>query len=279
MMPRIGWLATFVLAGLGVRPGFALDPQKAVTQFVHTAWTEKEGAPSDIRALAQTTDGYLWLGTTRGLFRFDGVRFARFEPRPGEVLPGVRIVSLLATRDGALWVVFRPGNVVRLLNGHLTSYSEPEGLPPVLALVESIDGSVVAGTSRGLARFQDGVWKDAGKEWEFPAKEARQVYFDKSGTLWVATEDRVIYHPAGERRFFDPGDIFGGGGNFAQALDGAVWLADTGRSAHSLPQLGNRGPMTEVRVGQFPTLRSQWKPLDRYSGRRPSTGRLPKPDR
>ncbi|HTW64778.1 MAG TPA: two-component regulator propeller domain-containing protein [Bryobacteraceae bacterium] len=249
MMPRIGWLATIALVGFGVTPGFALDPQRAITQFVHTAWTEKEGAPSDIRALAQTTDGYLWLGTTGGLFHFDGVRFARFEPRRGEVFPSTRIVSLLATRDGALWVVFRPGNVVRLLNGHMNSYSEPEGLPPVLALVESIDGSVIAGTARGLARFEDGAWKDAGKDWEFPAKEARQVYFDKSGTLWVVTEDRVIYHPAGGRGFVDPGDMFGGGGNLAQALDGAVWLADTGRSAHTLPQVGDRGPITEVRVG------------------------------
>jgi hypothetical protein len=57
---------------------FALDPQRAITQFVHTSWTDKDGAPSNIRALAQTQDGYLWIGTTDGLFRFDGVRFTAF---------------------------------------------------------------------------------------------------------------------------------------------------------------------------------------------------------
>ena len=60
---------------------FALDSQKAITQFVHTAWTEKDGAPADIVAITQTKDGYLWLGTLTGLFSFDGVRFAHFVPR------------------------------------------------------------------------------------------------------------------------------------------------------------------------------------------------------
>ena len=83
---------------------FALDPQKAITQFVHTAWTEKDGAPADIRALTQTKDGYLWLGTLTGLFSFDGIRFVRFEPRAGEELTTKTIRRLLATRDGSLWM-------------------------------------------------------------------------------------------------------------------------------------------------------------------------------
>lgn len=42
---------------------FALDPQKAITQFVYTSWTEKDGAPLGVWALAQTTDGNLWIAT------------------------------------------------------------------------------------------------------------------------------------------------------------------------------------------------------------------------
>src|SRR5580658_277904 len=68
-------------------PAFGLDPHKAITQFVHTAWTGRDGAPSSIQSLAQTTDGYLWLGSASGLFRFDGLRFARFEAPPGENFP------------------------------------------------------------------------------------------------------------------------------------------------------------------------------------------------
>jgi signal transduction histidine kinase/ligand-binding sensor domain-containing protein len=249
-MVRIGWLATFVLAGFGARPGFPLDPQKAITAFVHTAWTERDGAPSDIRALAQTTDGYLWLGTSSGLFRFDGVRFARFEPRRREVFPGTRIQFMLAARDGSLWIVFRPGKLSRLRDGHVTSYS---GIPLAATLVEGSDGTIIAATANGLLRFRDGVWKDAGKEWGFPGRLARHVYYDKSGTLWVFTGDRVVYLPAGESRFVDAGKT-GGGGDFAQAPDGAIWLADTGRSAHTVRRPRDLSPMTEVRVGATAVL-------------------------
>src|ERR1700729_540578 len=63
---------------------FALDPQKSITQFAHTVWTEKDGAPADIVAITQTSDGYLWLGKPTGLFFFDGIRFWPFEAGGGE---------------------------------------------------------------------------------------------------------------------------------------------------------------------------------------------------
>jgi len=131
-MSKIPWLVLWLLVPFA----FALDPQKSITQFIHTSWTEQQGAPDDIRALAQTNDGYLWLGTTSGLFHFDGVRFARFEPRPGEEFPALRVRTLLATRDGALWIVFASGTVSRLLKGHLTSFAERDGLPATFALAE-----------------------------------------------------------------------------------------------------------------------------------------------
>ena len=226
----------------------ALDRQKAITQFVHTSWTEKDGAPSSIWALAQTTDGYLWIGTTAGLFRFDGLRFVRFEPQAGESLPGVAIVGLLATRDGALWVSSSEGAWSRLFNGHL---SKPENIPLADILAEAPDGTLVAGTEKGLWRLKDGIWKNASKEWNFPGRQAKQVYFDKSGTLWVVTEDRVVYRPAGQTQFVDGEQLPGMSqtGNLAEAPDGSMWIAETTRSAHALPRKGERGPETEIRVG------------------------------
>lgn len=96
---------------------FALAPQKSITQFVHTAWTEKDVAPADIEAITQTKDGYLWLGTPNGLFSFDGIRFAHFEPRAGEDLPAKAIRNLLVTRDESLWIVFSSGDIYRLREG------------------------------------------------------------------------------------------------------------------------------------------------------------------
>src|SRR6202789_2396536 len=83
--PRAWRFARLVLVCLTMclcaTAAFALDPQKYITQFVHTAWTEKDGAPADIEAITQTKDGYLWLGSANGFFFFDGIRFAHFEPR------------------------------------------------------------------------------------------------------------------------------------------------------------------------------------------------------
>jgi signal transduction histidine kinase/ligand-binding sensor domain-containing protein len=243
-----------LLASVFVTPALALDPQKSIMQFVHTSWTEKDGAPSKILALAQTTDGYLWLGTSTGLFHFDGVRFVHFEPLAGESLPETRVQSLLAGRDGSLWIVWPSGAVSRLLNNHLTSYSEPQGLPRTFRLAERSDGSLIAGTDKGLARFENGIWKDAGKEWNFPARQATLVYFDRADTLWVLTEDRALYLPAGESRFIDPGEAAGGSFNFAQAPDGSIWISEVGRSAHEVRRSGEPGPMTEVQVGASSVL-------------------------
>jgi signal transduction histidine kinase/ligand-binding sensor domain-containing protein len=244
-MPKSFWLITW----LSIRVAFALDPQKPISQFIHTSWTEQQGAPDDIRALAQTADGYLWLGTTNGLFHFDGVRFARFEPRPGEQFPAFRVRSLLATRDGALWIVFAPGTVSRLLAGHVTSYSERDGLPATFGLAEQSDGALIAGTAKGLLRFRKGMWQDAGTDWDLPRKPVRQVYPDKAGELWVLTDDRVLHFPAGQTHFIDTGEPIGAAGNLAQSPDGTIWIPETGRSAHNVRRSGDDAPLTEVRVG------------------------------
>jgi len=65
-----------------------------------------EGAPGEVRALAQTTDGYLWLGTATGLFRFDGIRFEPYKPQSGKPFPQRSVASLFAVPDGGLWVSY-----------------------------------------------------------------------------------------------------------------------------------------------------------------------------
>src|SRR4030095_13090088 len=84
---------------------FALDSSLDVSQYAHTAWKVGEGLPSGaIRAIAQTPDGYLWLGTEFGLFRFDGVRAGAGEATARENLPNTDIRSLCGARDGRLWI-------------------------------------------------------------------------------------------------------------------------------------------------------------------------------
>src|SRR5436305_1205953 len=100
----------------------AADAQRGLQQLRHTAWTSRDGAPPEIWALAQSHDGYLWLGTGGGLYRFDGASFEKFRPVKGENLPSLNVNSLLATRSGDLWIGFASGAVARLRAGHLTTF-------------------------------------------------------------------------------------------------------------------------------------------------------------
>src|SRR5271166_1099626 len=107
----------------------ALDPSLDISQYAHTAWKVREGfSKGAINAIAQTPDGYLWLGTDFGLLRFDGVRTVAWEPRGNERLPSNVVRSLLVSRDGSLWIGTHKG-LASWKDGKLTQYSEVPGQP------------------------------------------------------------------------------------------------------------------------------------------------------
>src|SRR5262249_30066331 len=123
---------------------FALDPTLDVSQYAHTAWKVREGfSKTAIWAIAQAPDGYLWLGTEFGLLRFDGVRNVPWQPPPDQPLPSGNIHSLLAARDGTLWIGAWNG-LVSWKDGKLTQYPELAG-QIIMTLLEDREGTVWAG--------------------------------------------------------------------------------------------------------------------------------------
>ena len=80
-----------VLASLGGPSLFGQKPRAANLQVGHDVWTLKEGAPENVNSLAQTADGFLWIGTPTGLFRFDGTRFEPFHSPFGDQLLSTNI--------------------------------------------------------------------------------------------------------------------------------------------------------------------------------------------
>src|SRR5260370_645214 len=98
-------VATACILLAGASRLFALNPALDVSQYAHTAWKIRDGFTRGIiNTIAQTSDGYLWLGTDFGLFRFDGVRNVPCQPPLDQHLPSSRILNLLAARDGTLWI-------------------------------------------------------------------------------------------------------------------------------------------------------------------------------
>jgi PAS domain S-box-containing protein len=231
----------------------ALDSDRTITQFTHTAWGPKDGAPGVVRALAQTPDGYLWLGSPDGLFRFDGVVFERYQPQSGGPFPVRTVSSLLALPNGDLWIGFRPGVISLLRNGNATNYTVRDGVPngAISSLAQDREGMIWAATEIGLVRLEGNRWKEVGKDWNFPGKLADALFLDGLGTLWVATEDTLVFLPPGTRTFQPTGIRVGQVPQIAQAANGKLWIAETTRSVRPIP-LTDKGQLpdkTEIQVG------------------------------
>ncbi|HTW68079.1 MAG TPA: two-component regulator propeller domain-containing protein [Bryobacteraceae bacterium] len=241
-----------LLSGFQLR---ALDREKSVGQLIHTSWTAAQGAPDDIHAIAQTSDGFLWLAGSSGLFRFDGVRFEPFRPANGDDFALKRIPELVATTDGSLWIRAQSGSVGRLLSGRLTWFSDRDGLAPTLGLTACNDGSPIAATARGLVRFTGQAWRDFGKPWDYSNQPVQQVYCDHEGALWARLErGPLLVLPRGSDRFIETGENTRELLGFAEAVDGTMWAAEQNHYAHTIRRIGDRSPETEVGVGPSAVL-------------------------
>jgi signal transduction histidine kinase/ligand-binding sensor domain-containing protein len=226
---------------------FALDRDRSINQFYYTFWSEKDGAPSEISGLAQTEDGYLWIGSPRGLFRFDGIKFEEYQSQPGVDLPSHSIWSLMATPDGGLWIAFEPNGLGFYKGGSLRVFTRRDELPdfPVHCFARDNDGRIWAGTEGGLAFRQGDRWISVGPEWNFTPEMIRYLLIDGEGTLWVATVKQVVHLKRGSKRFEPGGPIGTGVTTLAQAPNGRVWLADNGvHEARPVPAKGRNSTST-----------------------------------
>ena len=254
-----------VVIGLAI-PAKALDPQKLISQFTHTSWTAKDGLPGPVRAIAQTPDGYLWLGTEAGLYRFDGLHFVAWEPSIGEQILGSAVWSLYTSRDGSLWIGFSSGGISQLRNGHLKNYSHADGVPDgdILSIVEDGKGSIWAGGPYGLSKLDNGGWHQIGAESEYPAPGAQVLFVDRRGTLWVATDglnfgfsedpvrrNTVLSLAHNAKSFVATRESVGQVWMMAEAPDGNVWIADT--SGHIVrPLMSRRTGEAGIKVSAEP---------------------------
>ena len=166
---------------------FAQNSSLDVSQYAHTSWKISEGfSKGFIRSIAQTADGYLWLGTEFGLLRFDGVRAVPWEPPAGQHLPSSDIRSVQGARDGRLWIGTYNG-LASWKDGKLTHYPELDG-QVIEALLEDREGTIwVAGwapSAGRLCRIQSGNIQCHGEDGRF-GSGVTPLYEDSGGNLWA----------------------------------------------------------------------------------------------
>jgi len=243
---------------------FGLDRDRTIAQFLHTGWAVADGAPSGIHGLAQTTDGYLWLASTSGLIRFDGVRFERYEGRQGGTSQFRDISALLASPDGGLWIG-RAGRATYLKNGQAVTYDSSKGLPLARVFRFALDrqGTVWAATSRGLERFENSRWHEVGPDWNFSAKSATDLFLDSRGNLWVTTPGALFCLPLNTRSFRMRKAAFPW--LLRDTPDGTLWMSEYGVGIHAV-----KGPVAEFSETSKLTVRLDGGPrevlVDREGG-------------
>ena len=254
------------ISGVLASPVRGLDPNKTISQFTHTAWSAKDGIPGPVQAIAQTPDGYLWLGTRAGLYRFDGLQFISWEAAPGgEKLPRSSITSLFTARDGSLWIGFVSTSVGRLRKGVLRTYTAGDGLlRRVQSFAEDRNGAIWAGGLYGFGRFENERWSRVGAELGYTALGAQQLVVDRQGTLWAATTGKnfglskvsaqvntILRLAANGKQFEATGLPVAYVSQLAEAPDGRTWAAEFGEHAVR-PVLGPPRPKFALELQSAP---------------------------
>ena len=227
----------------------ALDPSLDINQYAHTTWKIGEGLTNGtITSIAQTPDGYLWLGTEFGLFRFDGVRSVRWQPRGSEHLPSSLIRSLLVSRDGTLWIGTHKG-LASWKDGKLTQYPKVPG-QRVDSLLEDHEGTIWAGVevipTWRLCSIQSGRVQCYGENGSL-GLGVGTLFEDRKGNLWAGTgtglwrwkprvPERIpLSGPASEIHALIEGD---NGALLVTTRGGIIQLVDGKPTAYPLPGTG-----------------------------------------
>jgi ligand-binding sensor domain-containing protein/signal transduction histidine kinase len=193
-------------------------------------WRIEDGLPQNrIRAICQTLDGYLWIGTDEGLARFDGVRFTIFDQSNAPALHDDGILALRVARDGALWIGTEGGGLVRYKDGTFRNFGASEGLTNgfVRAIHEDGSKTLWVGTDRGFFRKTGDRFARLDNTPDVPMATVTGIGEDDAGRIWVASAAGLlaIVDDRLQRVSSDCGRVFAR--TLHQSSGGFVWAIGT----------------------------------------------------
>ena len=227
---KFGWLAGISLSTL-VSPTHGADAGPAVrgvTDFHHTEWNGL-GAVFDIK---QSSEGYLWLTTSKGVLRFDGVRFQDLDEVTRGAVHGTEIDSVFLSHSGGLWLTTEGAGLLLWKDGRLTTFPDRRCTPTRKQgqLIEDRDGSLWVQATAGLFHLRGTVCEQVGLDKGYPGGFSAGILMDSDGTLWVKTRTGpLLLLPHGQAKFQVSKYGEGTSTSYAylhEAPDGAIWLSD-----------------------------------------------------
>lgn len=248
-------LLTSTVAGLFLcAPASALNPDRQLSQYAHSAWRIQDGFfDAEPTTITQTADGYIWVGTRSGLVRFDGVRFVPWTPPSGKTLPSSEITALLGGSDGSLWIGTRSG-LVRWKNGGLTDYPGVAGY--IDSILEDPQNRIWMVRTRPkeatgpLCQITETKSRCFGKTEGIPRPSAGSLTQDPQGNLWIGNSLNLQRWRPGSTEIYSPPGLNSEGlmgvAALAPTADGGVWVG-----------MGSSGPG----LGLQRLYNGVWKPF------------------
>ncbi len=193
-----GLSLAFSPAGAGSPAGTAAalaapvsTPVSGAENYTTRVWQTQDGLPQQtVQAVAQTRDGFLWIGTTGGLLRFDGSRFVTFDRGNTPAFKENSVFSLTTTANGTLWIGTEGGGLVRMRGGEFRQLGAADGLLDgfVRTVLEDHQGTIWIGTDNGLFQLANGGAERAVRvdhTAAIPAMAVHALAQTRDGRVWV----------------------------------------------------------------------------------------------
>lgn len=223
-------LPVFLISMFVLERASSQDAVAQSEQFSQRVWQARDGlANSAVQALTQTPDGYLWIGTSSGLVRFDGTRFVLFSHAIEKAFTDDSVWALAVGPDGTLWIGTEGGGLVRFRGGTFRRFATADGLSNlfVRAIYARSDGSLWVGTDKGLFESQTASNNDchfhrvdatAG----LPAMNVYTIHEGRNGILYVGGSGILELNSNGAHAFLHKR------GNSEDGVVGAVQVSRNG---------------------------------------------------
>ncbi len=201
-LARASILSLTALAAAACIPSArALDPNRAMIQYTHDRWGPEQGFPGGgVYSIAETSDGYLWIGAEQGLVRFDGLNFHLMKRAEASAIPPGPVLGLIADAEGNLWIRTQGLGLLRYRDGVFEDVMAGHGWADtrVTAMCRSKNGQVLfVSPVVGVFTYNAGKLTTLASTADLPHFLVISMADTASGGLWMGTRDMGLFSLSG----------------------------------------------------------------------------------